>query len=349
MRITILVILLLYCTLCNSISIESCNILSLSGGGSFGALEIGILSSVTNSHLHHYKLMTGVSVGGLNVGYLSYFRDINEGIDKLRDIYINMKDDDVYRFNFIERNRLSFYDTTPLRNTIKKILQPLGKQVIPAIVGSSNLYTGYMDIFNLEDYNLEEKVKVLMTTSAIPIVFPPIELNNSLYVDGGIISNSIINGVEHTVKCDTYEITYISTATPLEEDGTNNITNIYDYTKRVLEVVKYDFNNELAEIRNFYCSPKTTINTAINKKIDTVIDTTINNKIDTTINNKIDTTINNKIDTTINNKIDTKININYCYPTYNNLYKYSILDFTKGRELFNIGQTYNNCTLIQLC
>jgi hypothetical protein len=25
------------------------------------------------------------------------------------------------------------------------------------------------------------------------------------------------------------------------------------------------------------------------------------------------------------------------------------LDFTKGRELFNIGQTYNNCTLIQLC
>ena len=339
MRITFLIIMLtLTLTLGNSFpivnSFGSCNILSLSGGGSFGALELGILSSVTNGSWPHYKLMTGVSVGGLNVGYLSYFRDINEGIGKLRDIYINMKDDDIYQFNFIEKKRLSFYDTTPLRNTIKKILQPLGKQVIPAIVGSSNLYTGYMDIFNLEDYNLEEKVKVLMTTSAIPIVFPPIELNNSLYVDGGIISNSIINGVDHTVKCDTYEITYISTATPLEEDGTNNITNIYDYTKRVLEVVKYDFNNELAEIRNFYCShtapttpttPKTTINTAINKKIDTVIDTTINNKI------------------------DTKININYCYPTYNNLYKYSILDFTKGRELFNIGQTYNNCTLIQLC
>lgn len=308
-----LIIILTYCTLGNSIPIinpiESCNILSLSGGGSYGALEIGILSSIiiTPDVAPHYKLLTGVSVGGLNVGYLSYFRDIREGINKLRDIYINMKDDDIYQFNFIERKRLSFYDTTPLRNTIKRILQPLGEQVIPAIVGSSNLYTGYMDIFNLEDYNLEDKIKVLMTTSAIPVIFPPIEFNNSLYVDGGIISNSIINGIDHTVKCDTYYITYISTSMPLEEESTNNITNIYDYTKRVIEVIKYDFNNELAEIKNFYCSPITSKN------------------------------------------IFSKININYCYPTYNNLHKYSILDFTKGEELFNIGKTYNNCTIIRLC
>lgn len=284
---------------------SSCNILSLSGGGSFGALEIGILSSVIDNK-EDYRLMTGVSVGGLNVGYLSHFTDINIGINKLKDIYINMKNDDVYQFNFIEKSRLSFYDTQPLRNTIRKILLPLNKQVIPAIVGSSNLYTGYMDIFNLEEYSIDDKVKVLMTTSAIPIVFPPIELNNSLYVDGGIISNSIINGIDHVVKCDTYNITYISTSSPLKTEGTDNITSMYEYTKRVIEVIKYDFNNELAEIRNFYCSP-------------------------------------NKI-----NKIN-KININYCYPTYQNLYKYSILDFTKGEELFNIGQIHNNCTLIRLC
>jgi len=336
MRIMFFLIqILLFIQIVFTNSIESnCNILSLSGGGSFGALEIGILSSVMTPPLYKQvdpvykqvdpvykqvdqvykqidpvykpldlKLMTGVSVGGLNVGYLSHFRDINEGINKMRDIYINMKNDDVYQFNFIEKSRLSFYDTTPLRNTIKKILLPLGKQVIPAIVGSTNLYTGYMDIFNLEDYSIEDKVKVLMTTSAIPIVFPPIELNNSLYVDGGIISNSIINGIDHIVKCSTYDITYISTSQPLEIDIRNNITNIYDYTKRVIEVIKYDFNNELAEIKNFYCSPKTT----------------------------------------------SKININYCFPTYKNLYKYSILDFTKGEELFNIGKTYNNCTMIHLC
>jgi NTE family protein len=285
---------------------SSCNILSLSGGGSFGALEIGILSSVMSNNDLDYKLMTGISVGGLNVGYLSYFTDINIGINKLKDIYINMKNDDVYQFNFIEKSRLSFYDTTPLRNTIRKILLPLNKQVIHAIVGSSNLYTGYMDIFNLEEYSMEDRINILMTTSAIPIVFPPIELNNSLYVDGGVISNSIINGIDHVVKCDTYNITYISTSSPLETDVRNNITNIYDYTKRVIEVIKYDFNNELAEIKNFYCSPKSTNNMNI-------------------------------------------ININYCYPTYNNLYKYSILDFTKGEELFTIGQIHNNCTLIRLC
>lgn len=108
-----------------------------------------------------------------------------------------------------------------------------------------------MDIFNLGDYDMEDKIKVLMTTSAIPIVFPPIEFNNSLYVDGGIISNSIINGIESVIKCDTYNITYITTSSPLQTEGTNNITNIYDYTKRVIEVIKYDFNNELAEIKIF--------------------------------------------------------------------------------------------------
>lgn len=282
---------------------SNCNILSLSGGGSFGALEIGILSSVMSNNVIDYKLMTGVSVGGLNVGYLSHFTDINIGINMLKDIYINMKNDDVYQFNFIEKSRLSFYDTKPLRNTIRKILLPLNKQVIPAIVGSSNLYTGYMDIFNLEEYSMEDRINILMTTSAIPIVFPPIELNNSLYVDGGVISNSIINGIDHIIKCNTYNITYISTSSPLKTESTYNITNIYDYTKRVIEVIKYDFNNELAEIKNFYCSPKTTNN----------------------------------------------MNINYCYPTYNNLYKYSILDFTKGKELFNIGQIHNNCALIRLC
>jgi predicted patatin/cPLA2 family phospholipase len=315
-----LLLLLLLLQIYNYSSI-ACNVLSLSGGGSFGALELGILSSQRTPETS-YQLMTGVSVGGLNVGYLSHFNNVNDGINRLKDIYINMKNDDIYEFNFIERNRLSFYDTTPLRKTIKKILSPLSTQVIPAIVGSSNLYTGYMDIFNLGDYNLEDKIKVLMTTSAIPIVFPPIEFNNSLYVDGGIISNSIINGIETVIKCDNYDITYISTSSPLPlyTDSTSNITNIYEYTKRVIDVIKYDFNNELAEIKNFYCTPS--------------------------INNK---DIDNNTKERGRGEGEGSININYCFPTYKYLYKYSILDFTKGEELFNIGLKYNNCILIKLC
>jgi predicted patatin/cPLA2 family phospholipase len=315
-----LLLLLLLLQIYNYSSI-ACNVLSLSGGGSFGALELGILSSQRTPDIS-YQLMTGVSVGGLNVGYLSYFNNVNDGIDRLKDIYINMKNDDIYEFNFIERNRLSFYDTAPLRRTIKKILSPLTTQVISAIVGSSNLYTGYMDIFNLGDYNLEDKIKVLMTTSAIPIVFPPIEFNNSLYVDGGMISNSIINGIETVIKCNNYNITYISTSSPLPiyTDSTNNITNIYEYTKRVIDVIKYDFNNELAEIKNFYCTP-------------------INNKDEAKAMG----------DTGDTGGVGGIISINYCYPTYKYLYKYSILDFTKGEELFNIGLKYNKCILIKLC
>ena len=94
-----LLLLLLLLQIYNYSSI-ACNVLSLSGGGSFGALELGILSSQRTPYMS-YQLMTGVSVGGLNVGYLSYFNNINDGIDSLKDIYINMKNDDIYEFNFI--------------------------------------------------------------------------------------------------------------------------------------------------------------------------------------------------------------------------------------------------------
>ena len=49
-----------------------CNILSFSGAGSFGAVEVGILDRMSSS-LPTFDMLTGVSAGGLNVGFLSYY------------------------------------------------------------------------------------------------------------------------------------------------------------------------------------------------------------------------------------------------------------------------------------
>ena len=51
------------------------NQLSLSGGGSFGAVEIGILKRLletdtnTNTNTKTYDLYTGISAGALNAGF----------------------------------------------------------------------------------------------------------------------------------------------------------------------------------------------------------------------------------------------------------------------------------------
>ena len=118
-----------------------CQVLSFSGGGSFGAVEVGILSQIA---LDNYDMITGVSAGGLNAGFLSYFNiDLSEsntaksnytlsnGIDNLAGIYFNLKNSDVYTHNFAQiHSTWSYYDTMPLRKTITKEIEKLFRFII---------------------------------------------------------------------------------------------------------------------------------------------------------------------------------------------------------------------------
>ena len=64
--------------------VSSLNQLSFSGGGSFGAIEIGILKHVIEMNKYmKYDLYTGISAGALNAGVLSYYSDIELGIKEL--------------------------------------------------------------------------------------------------------------------------------------------------------------------------------------------------------------------------------------------------------------------------
>ena len=286
-------------------NLESCNILSLSGGGSFGAVEVGILESIHNSwNLSHYDLITGVSVGGLNAAYLSYYDDVIDGIENLREIYENLRDSDIFKlnygFNIFNINKISIFDTGPLENTINKILEKFDQNKIETIIGSSNLNSGAFEMFRLNDYKKSDKISLLMTTSAIPFAFPPRSFNGSLYVDGGLISNGIINGIESLIDCRHYNLTYISSHN--EIGSKENIKNIFHFTDRVIKLLYNDFDNQVVEIRNLVCN---------------------------------------------NNEVN--IDINYCYPNSNTLDKYSILDFTKGKELIEIGKENHICEKINLC
>ena len=61
-----------------SATIQKMNQLSFSGGGAFGATEIGILKNIIMNEPHKkYDILTGISAGALNAGFLSYYTDIN--------------------------------------------------------------------------------------------------------------------------------------------------------------------------------------------------------------------------------------------------------------------------------
>lgn len=223
-----------------------CNILGLSGGGSYGAIEVGILSQL---QLQPIDIITGISAGGLNAGLLSYyFHNISQGIDKLHEMYTSLSDDQIYSRDLLNIEKSwSYYSTEPLRQTIHKELET-NEYIVKGktVIGATNIYTGLLDKFQFETFSKQEQEQILLATSAIPLLFPPVSFQDQLYVDGGVIANEILYGFEQFTTCDYYNITFIASHAGVE--SITHIDSLTDYVKRLFSMVITDFDNELSEI-----------------------------------------------------------------------------------------------------
>ena len=309
-------ILLILCFLFSTKGQKTCNILSFSGAGSFGAVEVGILDKLTqpSSNMPAFDMLTGVSAGGLNVGFLSYYSGckvegcFKQGVTELKNTYFQMTNDTVFQHNTGQIARTwSYYDTAPLRKTIESKLAPLsyrGFTPIPALIGSTNLNDGVFQIFEFHKESKLRQIQIMMATSAIPLAFPPENIEGTYYVDGGAVANEIINGVESFFEpptmCDKYNFTFITASEGLAPVET--IDNLNDYVRRVVKVVMTDFNNELAEIIDAPCTDSS-----------------------------------------------SKGTIQICHPVGDYLSQYSSMDFSYGKELYEIGYNYFTCDSYNYC
>jgi predicted patatin/cPLA2 family phospholipase len=111
-------------------------------------------------------------------------------------------------------------------------------------MGATNLYTGQLDVYRFEDLTDEDKVLLMMSSCAIPGLFPPIQFKNQLYMDGGIISNELIE-VEHDANY--LNITFI---TPFEDFdyGDSPIGSLKDVLCRTATLILNNFNNPITRL-----------------------------------------------------------------------------------------------------
>jgi len=95
-----------------------------------------------------------------------------------------------------------------------------------------------------------------MSTSAIPVVFPPVRYNNSMYVDGGTLSNELLDIVHSN---DYLNITYITPYGVMNENDAP-IKSIKDMILRVFQIVKKNFNNPFTRLNHKCDKPYGEIN-----------------------------------------------------------------------------------------
>lgn len=234
-----------------TVSTLSLNQLSFSGGGSFGAIEIGILKRLAEQNRNlQYDLYTGISAGALNAGFLSYYSNINIGIKTAESIYSSIRNRMIY--DLLPNTGVSLLNTEPLYKTLSSIIDKMPNEpIIHTLIGATNMYSGKLDIYSFEDQDDINKVLLLMSSSAIPGMFPPINFNNQLYADGGTLSNELIQ-VEH--DSNYLNITFI---TPYEDYIYNDtpITSLKDMLSRTVMILLSNYNNPIASL-NQNCKTK---------------------------------------------------------------------------------------------
>ena len=185
------------------------NLLSLSGGGQNGAFGAGFLIGWRESgNRPMFDAVGGVSTGALLATHA--LLGTPEDDEKLRAMYLGVTKKDIYKgrsiFSLIG-GADSLKDTRPLRNLIAKHITAETLERVAAEydkgrsiwVGTTNIDYDQTWVWNMgliaKDGKLDLYHTVLLASASFPIVFPPVEIDGHLFVDGAARSNLVVAGL----------------------------------------------------------------------------------------------------------------------------------------------------------
>jgi hypothetical protein len=185
------------------------NLLSLSGGGQNGAFGAGFLSGWRESgHRPEFDIVGGVSTGALLATHALLGTEADDA--KLEEMYTQVTKDDIYKgrsFFSILSGTDSLRDTAPLQSLIAKYITAETLERVAAaydegrllVVGTTNVDYGQTWVWNMsliaKAQRLDLYRKVLLASASFPVVFPPVEIDGHLFVDGAARSNVVVAGM----------------------------------------------------------------------------------------------------------------------------------------------------------
>jgi hypothetical protein len=190
------------------------NMLSLSGGGQNGAFGAGLLTGWRESGQRpEFDIVGGVSTGALLATHALLGTPADDA--QLEEMYTQISKKDVHSERGIFSLAFgadSLSDTAPLRALIARFITAETLERVAAaynknrflFVGTTNVDYGQTWVWNMsliaKDGNLALYRQVLLASASFPIVFPPVEIDGHLFVDGAARSNVVIAGLGGTTR-----------------------------------------------------------------------------------------------------------------------------------------------------
>ncbi|AYE34193.1 patatin-like phospholipase family protein [Clostridium septicum] len=228
--------------------------LVLAGGGARGAYQIGVWRALRELNIEKYvKVISGTSIGALNAvlfmkGDLSLAEEIWKNIKPNEILPINQADLKIRKtlldvgiknIHFIKKYiPKMILGGNISRGGLEKIIDNLELNFITD--SDIRCYVTCTDIDKLEakhflinKYSCDEIKKILLASSAIPMIYEKQKVEGEEYLDGGIVDNVPIESIYDEV-CDLLIIVHLSKESKIDKRKFNNL-DIIEIVPSVVE------------------------------------------------------------------------------------------------------------------
>lgn len=215
----------------------------LSGGGARGFAHLGVLKALNEAGIYP-EIISGVSAGSI-VG--AFYAD-GYTPDEIPEFFLDHK---LFKYFELILPKKGLLRITGLLRIITQHLRSrtFESLKIPLVISATDLIEGKTVYFSKG-----ELVKVIIASSSIPVLFTPLEMDHSVFVDGGVLNNLPIEPIRE--RCNTVIGVHVNPTGKQEViTGLSNIAE-RSFNLSIANNVKQnsklcDFYIEPQELRNF--------------------------------------------------------------------------------------------------
>jgi len=167
----------------------------LSGGGSLGAVQVGMLAALAERDVHP-DMLVGASAGALNAAFVAGRGFSEHTVAELADVWRRVRRQDVFPFA-PHRHLLALAGARPALCSADGLKRVIAGNVASERIESTRipLHVVTTDVLSGEEVVLSsgELVPAVLASASIPAVLPHVDVDGRALFDGGVADNAPIS------------------------------------------------------------------------------------------------------------------------------------------------------------
>jgi NTE family protein len=167
----------------------------LSGGGSLGAVQVGMLQALAARGVEP-DLLVGTSAGALNAGYVAGHGTSTGALAELAAIWAGLRRRDVFPLQPARLGAAALGRAPSLcpNDSLRRLIDAhitfdrLEQAAIPLHVVATDVRSGEEVVLSAGD-----PVEAILASAALPAVFPSVHIDDRDLIDGGVADNAAVS------------------------------------------------------------------------------------------------------------------------------------------------------------